>query len=81
MNQLPDFKIKPIREIFDFRGFGNYALFAIAFGMALASKINAIIIVVLLPLGIILNDPDILKSNIITSLEKTYSSFSFYRTD
>ena len=58
---LQGFKIIPIREVFDFRGFGNYALFAIAFGMAMASKINAIIIVVLLPLGLILNDPDILK--------------------
>ena len=61
-SQLPFYEIKSMREIFDFRGFGNYALFAIAFGMALASKINAIIIVVLLPLGIILNDSAILKS-------------------
>jgi len=52
---------KPSPFYFDFDGFENYALFAIAFGMATASKINAIIIVVLLPLGVILNDPNILK--------------------
>lgn len=61
-NQLPSYELKPIREIFDFGGFGNYALFAIAFGMALASKINAVVIVILLPLAIILNAPSLLKN-------------------
>ena len=61
-NQLLSNKEKPIQEIINFRGFGNYAIFAVAFGMALASKINAAVIVVILPLAIILNDPSILKN-------------------
>ena len=48
-------------KLFNFEGFGYYAIFAVSFGMALASKINAIVIVVFLPLAILLNDPSILK--------------------
>ena len=61
-NQLLSNKEKPIQEIINFRGFRNYAIFAVAFGMALASKINAAVIVIILPLAIILNDPSILKN-------------------
>ncbi len=51
------YQVKPIREVFDFKGFRNYAVFAFAFGMALASKVNTGVIIIFLPLAIIFNDP------------------------
>ncbi len=57
----PENNSRFVGEFFDFKGFGNYCLFAIAFGMALACKINAVILVVLLPIAIILNDPTLLR--------------------
>ena len=61
-DQVHPYKIKPLQGVFDFGGFKYYAIFAIAFGMALASKINAGVVVIFLPLAIFLNDPKILKN-------------------
>ena len=61
--QVHPYKVKPILEIFGFGGFKYFAIFATAFGMALASKINAGVIVILLPLAVILNDSKILKNS------------------
>ncbi len=76
-DQQPFQKTKPITSVFDFNGFRNYALFAIAFGMAMASKINAIILIVLLPLSVILNDPDVLKGTSSSSTKKLAHHFLF----
>ena len=67
----------PIPWFFDFSGFGNYALFAFAFGMAMASKMNAIIIIVLLPIGVILNDPAILNDKSSASWKKLAHHLAF----
>jgi len=37
-------------------GFANYALFALALGLATASKINAVAVAILLPLGVLLSN-------------------------
>ena len=76
-DQVQPYKVKPIQEIFDFWGFKYYAIFAIAFGMALASKVNAGVVVIFLPLAIILNDPKILKNTASPKWKKRFHHLVF----
>ena len=43
------------------KGFGYYALFALALGFAAASKVNAVVIAILLPFAAYLNDPGVIS--------------------